>query len=185
MPSRTATILEMISVTEQRVKEEIERTKVEKSCGPDEIHPRMLKELAGIIALPISILLNRTIQEGVIPEDWKKASVSAIYKKGCKSVAENYRPISLTSLVCKLMESIIKDQIMYHLVSQGLLSAKQFGFISGRATVTQLLNYLDKCIEKIVNGTVVDCIYLDFAKAFDTVPHKRLLNKLQASKVIC
>ena len=69
---------------------------------------------------------------------------------------------------------------MSHLISNNLLSTKQFGFISGRSTVTQLLKYLDKCIEKIIAGNVVDCIYLDFAKAFDTVPHKRLLNKLKA-----
>ena len=118
--------------------------------------------------------------QGEIPDDWKKANVSAIFKKGAKSLAENYRPISLTSLVCKLMETFVKDAILSHLLENKLLSPKQFGFLSGRCTTTQLLNYLNKCIGKMVNGEVVDCIYLDFAKAFDTVPHKRLLNKLKA-----
>ena len=140
----------------------------------------MLKELADFISVPIAILLNKTIQEGEIPDDWKKANVSAIFKKGAKGLAENYRPISLTSLVCKLMETFVKDAILTHLLENNLLSPKQFGFLSGRCTTTQLLNYLDKCMGKMVNGEVVDCIYLDFAKAFDTVPHKRLLNKLKA-----
>ena len=69
---------------------------------------------------------------------------------------------------------------MGHLVSENLLSKKQFGFISGRSTTTQLLIYLNKCIDKIVEGKIVDSIYLDFAKAFDSVPHKRLLQKLKA-----
>ena len=180
IPSCTSAILETIRVTAEMVDAEIKAMNVNKACGPDNIHPRVMKELVSFISLPIAILLNRTMQEGVIPRDWKRAFVSAIFKKGSKSIAENYRPISLTSLVCKLMETFIKNAIMAHLVSNGLLSSKQFGFTGGRSTVTQMLNYLDKCIEKIVAGKVVDCIYLDFAKAFDTVPHKRLLNKLKA-----
>lgn len=180
MPPRTNVTLEKILVLEKMVSDEIGNTKANKSCGPDDIHPRMLKELVNFIALPISILLNKTMDAGIIPRDWKRAYVSAIFKKGSKSIAENYRPISLTSLVCKLMETLIKKEIMSHLVQNNLLSPRQFGFINGRSTVTQLLKYLDSCIDKIVRGNVVDCIYLDFAKAFDTVPHKRLLNKLQA-----
>ena len=78
-----------------------------------------------------------------------------------------------------LMESFIKERAVAHLTSNNLLSPKQFGFTSGRSTVTQLLRYLDKCIDTIVNGGVVDTIYLDFQKAFDTVPHRRLMGKLQ------
>ena len=162
------------------VKEEINKLNINKSCGPDEVHPKMLKELVDFISVPFATLLNKTMNDGEIPEDWKKAIVSAIFKKGSKSLAENYRPISLTSIICKLMETFVKNALLVHLLSNNLLSSKQFGFLSGRSTTTQLLNYLNKCMEKIVNGEVVDCIYLDFAKAFDTVPHKRLLNKLQA-----
>ena len=156
--SRTTATIDNILVTAEMVEEEISKTKIDKSCGPDEIHPKMLKELVSSIALPISILLNRTIQEGKIPQDWKTGFVSAIYKKGSKSVAENYRPISLTSVVCKLMETLIKRVMMDHLIKHNLLSPRQFGFISGRSTVTQLLHYLDKCIDMIVQGKVVDCI---------------------------
>ena len=78
------------------------------------------------------------------------------------------------------MESFIKDALMEHLNSNKLLSPYQHGFISGRSTVTQLLSFLDTCIQSIINGKEVDVIYLDFMKAFDTVPHKRLVNKLKA-----
>ena len=118
--------------------------------------------------------------EGVIPNDWKHAIISVIYKKGPRTFASNYRPISLTSIICKLMETFVKCELMTHLINENLLSTKQHGFISGRSTTTQLLNYLDKCVETIVDGGVVDSIYMDFAKAFDSVPHRRLIAKLQS-----
>ena len=78
------------------------------------------------------------------------------------------------------MESFVRDVIVRHLLEQKLLSAKQHGFISGRSTTTQLLYYLDECMKSIAEGDVVDAIYLDFSKAFDTVPHRRLVGKLEA-----
>ena len=78
------------------------------------------------------------------------------------------------------MESLVKEVVTTHVHSNQLLSDKQYGFISGRSTVTQLLSYLDMCVESIVDGSVIDSIYLDFAKAFDTVPHRRLIGKLEA-----
>ena len=177
---RTQTTISDIVVTEAMVKSMIALLSVNKSCGPDEIHPRMLIELADLISGPLALIMNKTLREKQIPNDWKKANVSPIFKKGARNRAENYRPISLTSIVCKLMESIIKEAVMSHVLSNKLLSSKQYGFISGRSTVTQLLRYLDKCVETMVKGGVTDTIYLDFAKAFDTVPHERLLGKLKA-----
>ena len=78
------------------------------------------------------------------------------------------------------METFIRTKVMHHLQVDNLLSDKQFGFISGRSTTLQLLNYLDKCADIIARGGVVDTIYLDFAKAFDAVPRRRLMGKLQS-----
>ena len=108
------------------------------------------------------------------------ANRTPIFKKGARNLAVNYRQISLTCILCKVLETIVRKRIMEHLLSQGLLSKKQHGFLFGRSTVTQLLKYIDECIDIIVNGGVVDAIYLDFWKAFDTVPHRRLLGKLES-----
>ena len=101
-------------------------------------------------------------------------------QKGSKSSVTNYRPIALTSIICKSMESIIRDHIMDHFTRNKLFSNKQFGFIKGRSTVLQLLNVLDAWTASLDNGGNIDAIYTDFEKAFDKVPHKRLLSKLQA-----
>ena len=167
-------------VMKAMVQWEILKLNINKSCGPDDVHPRLLIELVDNISQPIALVLNKTMEHGEIPSDWKMAFVSPIYKKGARNRAENYRPISLTSIVCKIMESFIKEAVMNHIKVEKLLSPKQYGFISGRSTATQLLRYLDKCIETIVAGGVVDTIYLDFAKAFDTVPHRRLIGKLES-----
>ena len=167
-------------VTDDMTKKLIENLNPNKSIGPDEMHPRVLIELKEHLAGPLAFIFNETLRQGKIPLDWKRANVSPIFKKGSRNLAENYRPISLTSIVCKMMETLIRDRLLEHLQKEKLLSPKQHGFISGRSTVTQLLNYLDRCIQNTIDGHVVDAIYLDFAKAFDTVPHRRLLGKMEA-----
>ena len=92
----------------------------------------------------------------------------------------NYRLVSLTSIVCKLMELLLRKHLLSHLVEQDLLSKRQYGFIGGRSTVTQLFHFIDICCESIAIGKVVDTVYFDFAKAFDTVPHRRLQKKLES-----
>ena len=110
----------------------------------------------------------------MIPKEWKKATISAIFKKGNRSMAGNYRPVSLTSVVCKLLEKIIRQHIIKNMKVNKLFSNKQFGSISGGSTSLQLLEILDKWTEAIYKGTYVDVIYMDFQKAFDKVPHKDL-----------
>ena len=178
--TRTHSVISHLYVTEEMVRTQLFNLNVNKSCGPDKVHPRMLLELADKIAGPIALLLNMTIERGILPKDWKLAFVSPIHKKGSRSIAENYRPISLTSVLCKMMEKFVRASVLKHLQIKGLLSKKQYGFINGRSTTTQLLYYLDKCITTISEGGVIDNIYLNFAKAFDTVAHSRLLGKLNA-----
>jgi hypothetical protein len=183
MDSRTDKKLSTLIIDVELVRKEIILLNVNKSCGPDEISPLMLIKLIDFVAGPLTMLMNASLKGGALPLDWKKAFVSPIYKKGARNRAENYRPISLTSIACKLMEKIVKDVILTHLIENNLLSKKQFGFISGRSTVTQLLLYLDKCAEICANEGVVDSIYFDFSKAFDTVPHQRLRVKLEAYSI--
>ena len=111
------------------VTEEIVHNELNKSCGPDEIHPRLLKELAATISKPIAFLFNKSMQCGKVSFDWKKANVSPIYKKDARNRAENYRPVSLTSIICKIMKKLVKDALINHELNNNLLSTKQYGFI--------------------------------------------------------
>jgi hypothetical protein len=151
-----------------------------KSPGPDSIHPRVLKELAREFSEPLSNIFNTSVNEGKTPSDWKLADITAVHKKGDKSLPENYRPISLTCVVCKVMEQLIRDKLMEHLTTNNMLSNKQFGFIKGKSTTLQLLKVLDDWTEAVELGQQTDIIYTDFQKAFDSVPHIRLLNKLSS-----
>ena len=178
--NRTATSISDLRITEEMVLKVIRLLNINKSYGPDMLHPRLLVELAELISSPVATLFNTTLKSGVLPNDWKQALITPIYKKGSRHLPENYRPISLTAILCKIMEKFVRDQLVAHLREQNLLSTKQYGFITGRSTTTQLLYYLDECVNKTVDGGVVDAIYLDFSKAFDTVPHRRLLGKLEA-----
>ena len=166
-------------INSEIVHKKILELNVDKACGPDEIHPRLLKELVDIISTPLAMIFRKSLLDGALPSDWKHATVSPMFKKGAKNIASNYRPISLTSIVCKIMESIIKDKIMSHLLDKKLISRHQYGFVPGRSTTTQLLHYLNDCIEAFARGYVTNTIYFDFSKAFDTVPHQRLLKKLK------
>jgi hypothetical protein len=168
-----------ISFTREAVLNKLKGLKPNKSPGPDRHHPYVLKELAEELAEPLSIIFQKSMSEGTLPQSWKDASVTPIFKKGKKSALGNYRPVSLTSVVCKVIESLVRDHMVAHMTKNVLFSGFQHGFISGRSCVTNLLAVLDAWTEAMDNGTAVDAVYLDFAKAFDTVPHERLLIKLQ------
>ena len=118
-----------------------------------------------------------------MPNDWKEARISVIYKKGNKALASNYRPVSLTSVLCKVMERLIRDQLLDHFNKNKLFTNKQYGFIVGRSTSLQLIRVLEEWTDAIDNGQGVDCVYMDYQKAFDTVPHRRLINKLKTYNV--
>ena len=150
------------------------------SPGPDGIHPRVLVETAHSVAAPLSQLFRESLLTGELPSDWKLGEIVPIFKKGCKQAPANYRPVSLTAVPCKVLESLVRDRIMDHMIKSGQLHDAQHGFRPKRSCATQLLATLDDWTRAIEQGDSVDAIYLDFSKAFDTVPHRRLLRKLQA-----
>ena len=151
-----------------------------KAAGPDDILTILLNETAEALALPISIIFRKSLDEGRVPSMWKKAKVTAILKKGNRTSANNYRPVSLTCLLCKLMETLIRNKIMDHMQENNLICREQHGFTPGRSCVSQLLDTLDCWTEILDNGGSIDAIYMDFRKAFDSVPHRRLLHKVRA-----
>ena len=121
--------------------------------------------------------LQKSFDEGVVPSDWKLANVCPIYKKGSRAHAMNYRPVSLTSQICKLLESIIRTAVVAHLDKFNLIKDSQHGFRRGRSCLTNRLEFLDKVTRSVDSGDNIDIIYLDFAKAFDKVPHHRLIKQ--------
>lgn len=151
-----------------------------KSCGPDECHPRLLKETASILSKPIYDLFTKSLESGFLPYQWKDANVTCIYKKGDKSLPGNYRPVSLTSVLCKTLEKVAREAIMTHLNANNLLADSQYGFRQNRGCILQLLKVVDEWSRDIDNNKQIDCVYLDFQKAFDTVPHRRLIKKLES-----
>ena len=171
--------LDQCKITISDVRRKLQKLNISKSPGPDGIHPRVLKEMSEVLAQPLQILFQNSFNTGTLPEEWKNANITALYKKGDKKYAGNYRPVSLTCILCKVLESLIREKIVGHMNKYKLFSKKQFGFISGRSTVLQLLHVLDRWTEMLDEGSCVDIAYCDFMKAFDKVPHKRLLHKLK------
>jgi len=98
-------------------------------------------------------------------------------------ISNNYTPVSLTNVLCKVMESVIRDHIMKFFLDNDLFSNRQYGFLKGRSTVLQLLRIIDEWTSNLDSGRQIDCIYMDFEKAFDKVPHRHLISKLQAYRI--
>ena len=121
---------------------------------------------------------DETLDQGEIQPDWKEALVAPIFKKGHKHQAANYRPVSLTSITCKLLEHIIHSSIMKHFEKQKILNDNQHGFRKKRSCETQLLSTIQEIASSTAKGKQVDVILLNFEKAFDKVAHSRLLYKL-------
>ena len=119
------------------------------------------------------------MREGRVPEDWRRANVVPIYKTGDKGKTKNYRPVSLTCQLCKVFEKLVRDELVEYLEGNRLLKETQHGFRKRRSCLTNLLSFLDRVTEELDRGGGMDVVYLDFAKAFDKVPHQRLLRKLE------
>ncbi|VDI65266.1 Hypothetical predicted protein [Mytilus galloprovincialis] len=141
-----------LKINKDMIMKHLKKLKIDKSPGPDKLHPRLLRETMESIAEPLSLIFNQSLNEKTVPKEWKNALVSAIFKKGNKSQAKNYRPVSLTSVVCKILEKIIREHIIKHMKLNRLFSNKQYGFISGRSTSLQLLEVIDKWTEAIDDG---------------------------------
>ena len=177
-PLPTNTKLENIEVKTTEVIKQLKGLRTQKSCGPDGVHPYLLKHLAEQMAIPLTLIFNVTIQTGKIPEIWKQGIVSALFKKGKRCLPSNYRPITLTSVACKVLEKIIVKMIQKHLKTNLLEDLHQHGFTINKSTITNLVEALNVWTEALSHGLPVDVIYLDFEKAFDKVPHERLLLQL-------
>ena len=148
-----------------------------KAYGPDGIHGRILKHCAVGLAYPLSCIFKVSYNSGYIPREWKMANVVPIFKKGDKSVVDNYRPISLTCLVMKIFERIVKDKILD--ITADRLDTRQHGFLAEKSCTTNMVTFCDSLALSLNENLLNHVVYFDFAKAFDSVNHDALLNKLK------
>ena len=148
--------------------------------GPDGISGNTLKECRDELIEPIFEIIRYSLDSGKVPMQWKRAEVVPIYKSGGRDKPLNYRPVSLTSVVCKMCEKVIKKNWLLYLENRKIIKDTQFGFRKGRSCVTNLLSFYSRVVDTIQERDGwMDCIYLDLKKAFDKVPHERLLWKLE------
>ena len=150
-----------------------------KAAGPDSIPTQVLKIASDQIAPVLTRIFQSSYDTGTVPCDWRDANIVPIYKKGDKQLASNYRPVSLTSISCKVIEHVVHSNIMDHFQKHSILCDEQHGFRKRRSCESQLITTIQGIASKLRSGRdQVDVILLDFAKAFDKVPHQRLLYKL-------
>ena len=160
-----------LDISVEGVRKLLSELRVNKASGPDNIIPnRVLRELADELAPALHLVFTQSLSSNQLPSDWRNANISPIFKKGDRHVASNYRPVSLTSVCCKMLEHIVVKH--NHLDNHGILNKRQHGFRRKHSTESQLLITLHDLT------SLWDHVILDFSKAFDTVPHNKLLTKL-------
>ena len=175
---RSAPFMNDIAVSKDGVIKLLKGLNPSKALGPDELHPRVLKELATELGPVFAHLFQQSIDTGEIPKEWSLANVCPLFKKSDRSLACNYRPVSLTCVPCKLLEHIVCSNIMAHLDEYKLLSDRQHAFRKRHSCETQLTTVINDWAKILDNRGQVDTFILDFEKAFDTPPHELLKSKL-------
>ena len=172
--NRSAPFMHDIVVTKEGVTKFLKGLNLSKALGPDELHPRVLKELA----MELGPVFAHLIDTGEIPKEWSLANICPLLKKGDRSLARKYRPVSLTCIPCKLLEHIVCSNIMAHLDEHELLSDRQHAFRKWHSCETQLTTVINDWTKILDKKGQVDTFILDFEKAFDTPPHELLTSKL-------
>ena len=170
--------LKKIQITDQKLINAIDEMPKNTSSGPDTWPAELVKKCKNQLCKPLKLIFERSLETGEIPDELLKAYITPIYKKGEKSNPINYRPISLTSLISKILERIIRKEIVQHLENNNLINESQHGFRKGRSCLSQLLDHYSKTLTALENGADYDVIYTDFSKAFDKCEFNIIFEKL-------
>ncbi len=182
--SRTDKTLSVIEFPPLRVMHKLKSLKPSVSSGPDSIPNVLLSRLALPLSTPLAYLFEMSFSSETVPSIWRRADIVPVFKKGSSREPSNYRPISLTPTICRAMESMIKDRIAVFLVENRLVNDCQHGFVPRRSTTTQLLESVNVWTSWIRDKLGGHCVYIDFAKAFDSVSHSKLLIKLRGYGIV-
>lgn len=169
--------------TVQDVMKEFRRLKPSGSICPDLLPSIYLKNLHDVIAAPLYRIFIASLYYGIVPNAWKRSIIKPLHKKGDRSCVDNYRPVSLTSVSCRVLERLLYRIISNYLESYRLLSTNQHGFRKKCSTVTNLLLAQESWGSIVDEGYAVDVIFFDFSKAFDHVPHDKLIMKMSALNI--
>lgn len=156
----------------------LQNIKTKSSCGPDNLPNAFLRRYAESLSRFLVVIFRLSLSQGIVPADWRIARVIPVFKKGNNALITNYRPISLTSTCCKLLEHIISNYMINFLDAHNVLSPFQHGFRKGLSTTTQLISCVHSFSSVLDKSGQTDVIFLDFSKAFDTIPHSKLIHKL-------
>ena len=179
-PDQTPEQLTDITFSVEKVQDILMTLNTNKAAGPDGIENRVMKECSEELAPRLQELFSKSMDKGEVPNQWREAHIVPIHKGGSKAIMGNFRPVALTSAVCKVMEKIVCSAILSFLTRHNLISQQQHGFVRGRSCQTNVMLCLEKWTEIVDEGDSVDVAYFDYAKAFDKVSHRLLTLKLKA-----
>lgn len=165
------------SITMEEVQAILVKLNQYKATSPDNLPAIFYKRLSRSISVPLAILFNKSISEGKYPDRWKDSFITPAFKSENRSTVNNYRPISILCTISKVFERIVFNRLYSHI--KDFISDAQHGFVSGKSTLTNLLEFVNYIVESMANGGQVDTIFTDFSKAFDQVSHNILLQDLK------
>jgi hypothetical protein len=178
-PAVTNTSLSNVLFSPVLVKRAIRKLKAKSKGGPDGLPPIFIKTCSDQLSAPLAYVYSQCMEFSYLPPDWLRAYITPVFKKGDPSCPLNFRPIALTCTVCKIMEVIIKDQLLSYLLRHNLISKHQHGFLSKHSTTTNLLEATHDWLVSFTSSCNVDVIYIDFSRAFDSIVFNKLLAKLE------
>lgn len=156
----------------------VKKLKSSSSAGPDGINVYFIKQILAVVTNPLCKVYNISLSEGVVPDEWKIAHITPVFKKGNSQLPSQYRPISLTSVICKILERIVREKLLDYLLKNRIIPKDQHGFVPKKSTITNMLECLNNWSLNFDKKLNTDIIYLDYSKCFDTVCHSKLLHKL-------